>query len=724
MKHLFKNSILLSLSLAIIANNSSGSKAMLSEDSEASEHSSSSYYSDESSSKEDTTSSTKSVKDSVLVKEKDSSKENSSTSYSKDDSSEDSHGNYSSEHCSEKTTENFKTKTEKISHKRNLSVNSKDKIEDTPIMLKNSRRKSICSSFYIDPDDLVPDSILKSPKGIIQNRIKNKHVELSVSAPSVVETTPGHFLIDVGIENKTDEQIENISIGIAFHNGDELSLIPPVPEVKDISLLHNKRFSFNVNVDQINNENKRSSFCVYLYSYGSDGTRADVPYLISSYTQQIHLNQSRPKKAIIVVPGICGSELFSNSAQVIDGNQYSRGYRIWPPEGAMHIVDSGIMCGACSTITTDSERLLNDFRLIACNEDGSSKADVMPINPIIDCSINTENRNFGSVNCYGNLVENLVNSQFLHDYQKIFFSYDWRLSNEITGQLLNNFIEEQKFSSVVIVAHSMGGLVCSSYVKHCSDTSKIDKIILLGSPIHGSAKAFAAMEKGTFFDGIVGLVSSPVSHPFVKNLARSCPSIYELLPPRQSFGTPLCGYLFEHNGSCGFSKEERYDADDYEDSCELIKLRNPSTETENLLAHAQQFHDSLYDEDGVFILNKGNLDVYNLVGFNSKTSKGFYVKITRHGTKCKLTDIECNGDGTVSLSSSTIEGTFPLDKTYFAKNVNHMSLITNNNCIDLVTNIIANRPEEFNPYVIQKFTPQDEVTCGGCLPILTVLECK
>lgn len=764
MNYSFKNSILLVMSLSTIIYSTSFANAMSSEASETSECSSgNSYYSDENSSKEDAKLSIKHVKKSKPRKE------SSSSSYSEDSLSENSHNDDNSEQSSKNSNETNeikcikknpsicsksesrfslnKPKKAKISNnhdsltdddtseklspiiekpysRKNPSLCSKSEAEIPVTRPDKSKQRSKRSSFYVDPDNLVPENILINPYDIIKNRIKNRYIELSVSAPTVIETTPGQFLIDVSLENKTNSQLNNLSIGIEFYNGEELSLIPPVPEVKDISLLHNKRFSFNVSVSQINNENKRSSFCVYLYSYGSDGTRADVPYLISSYTQQIHLNQSVPKKAIIVVPGICGSELFSNSAQVIDGNQYSRGYRIWPPEGAMRIADSSILCTPCNTITTDSERLLNDFGLIACNEDGSSKADIMPINPIIDCATNIEHRNFGSVNCYGGLIESLISSPFLSDYQTVFFSYDWRLSNDVTGQKLDEFIEEQQFSNVVLIGHSMGGLVCSSYVKHCSDISKIEKVILLGAPIHGAAKAFSAMEKGTFFDGVVGFISSPVAHPFIKNLAKSCPSIYELLPPSQAFRTLHDGYLFERNGACGFSKDETYSADTYEDSCQLIKCRNSSDETETLLTNAQQFHDSLYDEDGTFILSKDNIDVYNLVGFNTKTSKGFYVKITRHGTKCKLTDILCNGDGTVSLSSSTVSGDFPLSKTYFARNISHMGLMQNENCLDLINNIIANRPEEFNPSVIQKFLPEAEVTCNGCIPILRAFDCN
>ena len=655
--------------------------------------------------------------------------------------------------------------SDNVSPASETDVEQESQDEENSIRLTGLPACSPTSSTYLyqSPDSMIPENIITDPKDIIVDRISKKDLELSVSAPSIVETTPGQFCIDVNLKNNRDEALTGINVNIAFHNDDEISLIPPVPNIQNVTIIHNKRFSFNVNVDHIYGGNKRFAFCVYVYKEGalideSAYKPSDFPsavisfddedmtittsddesvqekkknyipalYLISSYVQQVHLNESKSKKAIIVIPGICGSELFSETAQVIDGNQYSAGYRIWPPEGAMDIVDGGCMCGLCNTLNTDSSRLISDVSLISCDDQGNSKAQVMLSNPIIDCRENPDERNFGSVNCYGDLIHSLTHCSFLSEYQIVFFSYDWRISNDMTSQALKDFIDEQKFSNVVLIGHSMGGLICASYASDAGNRAKIEKVILLGPPLLGAAKALSAMEKGTFFDGFVGLATAPVAHPFIRSLAQTCPSVYQLLPPKQAFTNINDGYIYESNGACGFCSADRYDPDDYDASVRFINARQWTNSSNDLLEKAQEFHDSLYDESGKLIIaNPELIDTYNIVGFNSGTSKAFYVKFKNRGKTLKFDTVECNGDGTVALDSSTAKDGFAVGKVYYAKNISHMGLMQDKNCLELINNIINKRSDNFNPNVIQKYFPGRQISTAGCLPpILSCLECN
>jgi hypothetical protein len=49
------------------------------------------------------------------------------------------------------------------------------------------------------------------------------------------------------------------------------------------------------------------------------------------------------------------------------------------------------------------------------------------------------------------------------------FPYDWRQSNEISGQMLAKFIERKNFDSVDIVCHSMGGFVTRTWSTYQTD---------------------------------------------------------------------------------------------------------------------------------------------------------------------------------------------------------------------------------------------------------------
>ncbi|MFH1320224.1 MAG: CHAP domain-containing protein [Bacteroidota bacterium] len=80
--------------------------------------------------------------------------------------------------------------------------------------------------------------------------------------------------------------------------------------------------------------------------------------------------------------------------------------------------------------------------------------------------------------------------------------YDWRNRNQDTAtEFLEAAIESAKQASghteVDIVAHSMGGLVTRWYIEGM-DRSDIRKFVMLGTPNHGSAKAYFPWEGGNF----------------------------------------------------------------------------------------------------------------------------------------------------------------------------------------------------------------------------------
>lgn len=132
------------------------------------------------------------------------------------------------------------------------------------------------------------------------------------------------------------------------------------------------------------------------------------------------------------------------------------------------------------------------------------------------------------------------------------FPYDWRLPVSYNGALLaraierhadnwrkhpalTNYLAEYPGSSmkVVVVAHSMGGLVA----QHATADAHVDRIIALGTPWRGSAKTVGAMAAGD-------LEGLPFSAAAVRDLVTSIPSMYDLLPqwaciaPREPAGDP------------------------------------------------------------------------------------------------------------------------------------------------------------------------------------------
>ena len=113
-------------------------------------------------------------------------------------------------------------------------------------------------------------------------------------------------------------------------------------------------------------------------------------------------------------------------------------------------------------------------------------------------------------------------------------AYDWRLSNRYNGRRLAHLVEPalQRWrdqggpyadATVTFVCHSMGGLVARWYIEQCGGAEITHKLVTIGTPYRGSAKALEQLvnraRKGI---GPLGID--------LTDLVRSMPSMYQLLP--------------------------------------------------------------------------------------------------------------------------------------------------------------------------------------------------
>lgn len=118
------------------------------------------------------------------------------------------------------------------------------------------------------------------------------------------------------------------------------------------------------------------------------------------------------------------------------------------------------------------------------------------------------------------------------------FGYDWRLSCMLNARRLKAVVEpvlearralggELKDAQLVFVCHSMGGLVARWYVEHLGGSDVTRKVITIGTPHRGSVDALDKLVNGLRMGmGPLGVDLS--------ELARSLPSMYQLLPAYQS----------------------------------------------------------------------------------------------------------------------------------------------------------------------------------------------
>ncbi len=116
-------------------------------------------------------------------------------------------------------------------------------------------------------------------------------------------------------------------------------------------------------------------------------------------------------------------------------------------------------------------------------------------------------------------------------FAPIFHDYDWRLGVDELGRALAERLRAMPSRRVMIVAHSMGGLVSRAALA-CNGMHKIERIVLLGTPNLGSFAPVQAL-RGTYavVRKIARLAESQSAELLAAHVFSTFPSLYHLLPP-------------------------------------------------------------------------------------------------------------------------------------------------------------------------------------------------
>ncbi|HZO21520.1 MAG TPA: alpha/beta fold hydrolase [Steroidobacteraceae bacterium] len=125
-------------------------------------------------------------------------------------------------------------------------------------------------------------------------------------------------------------------------------------------------------------------------------------------------------------------------------------------------------------------------------------------------------------------------------FAPVFHDYDWRLRVEELGAALAQRIRATPGKRIMIVAHSMGGLVSRAALTQ-PGTDRVERVVLLGTPNLGSFAPLQAL-RGTYsvVRKIARLVSADTAEALAENIFNTFPSLYQMLPVSQrTAGTDL-----------------------------------------------------------------------------------------------------------------------------------------------------------------------------------------
>ena len=369
------------------------------------------------------------------------------------------------------------------------------------------------------------------------------------------------------------------------------------------------------------------------------------------------------KKAIIIVPGVTGTELMLAS----DTDNLSAGTKVWPPiEGGENFKDPSVL-----------NHTLNKLTAIQCDSSGNS---------VYNLIVKNDN-NYGALDTYKELY-NYLNEEFGTDREIVFFGYDWRKPNNISGNLLKEKINE--YSSVIIVAHSMGGLVTSHMLRDTTVRQKVEKVITLGTPYLGSLEMLPLLSHGHYgyidyvlenLHPVLALIAKEiVLQPTLQAMAVNIPSLYELLPTQRYFSIDNRYY---------YSIKYLVAGTEHFTTFEATRTWLPIARDEdaigtfnmNLFDIATNNHSLLWNNNS-HITN--NVDTYYIAG-EQKTTISTYTFKDGFTDSYSTTSVN-SGDGTVLLYSATMNDLYP-QKTFFVT-AGHNTLVQSNGILKFLKNII------------------------------------
>ena len=333
--------------------------------------------------------------------------------------------------------------------------------------------------------------------------------------------------------------------------------------------------------------------------------------------------------AIIILPGIMGSELYLAEDAEYEGKSYTAGTKLWlnidsvsqvfavPEHISMLAPDSG--CKVQSLPPT-----VNDFHV---------------------------NKTYGSLDTYSELYRTLY-YEFDEVCDVVFVPYDWRDDPYETARVLDKYLIDNGYDKIIIVAHSMGGLVSSHFFAMGEEQrNKVITYLSLGTPYLGSEQATYSMLTGNISNLFANLLVSKEA----KSLCPKLDSMYALLPYEHLWRGTLSVYsLTENTPAATFKAEE-----------ELLAayVGGYSQERHDL---AKERKELLFTDDGRHITELVN--AYYLVGDGEKTILNVNVpKNAELSDSFTKTVKEEAGDGTVPLYSATVGGTLPSDRTFIKR---------------------------------------------------------
>lgn len=350
-----------------------------------------------------------------------------------------------------------------------------------------------------------------------------------------------------------------------------------------------------------------------IYQYSNTGT---------SY-QKFYLTKSN--KAMIIVPGFGGSVLQMGSSYPFynmfgDKDIFSQGRlnkitNVW--DSIKDDISDLLRAAGDVECVFDIDDFIYEFTsnveyqsyangiesailmlTLLCNSNGESYYDLIP-KRFNNSESNSSIDKYGFDNTYKDLFESLqsviTSTPKYRNYDLTLFSYDWRMSCADSATQLNNYITQMGYDSVVLVCHSMGGLVGSGYMAQGTEQrNTVEQYISFGTPHWGAVLAPTICMTGEieiFFNELQAGQANILENAFhtlcteviIQYVVSNIPSVYELFPTDR-YVNATGGYLSYNEGKLCTTYSET----------KAVYAKHMKGYKSTLMTSAENFHNSLY----------------------------------------------------------------------------------------------------------------------------------
>lgn len=253
---------------------------------------------------------------------------------------------------------------------------------------------------------------------------------------------------------------------------------------------------------------EESEFSTYEELYTTTGgTRAniysDFSTVLADLANQILGLTEKAKKAIYVLPGYLGSQLYEGRDGTAGGN---------------------LIFVQLPNLIMNMDKFLQD-----ANSNGTR------------LHVDYARDEYGANGTYKTLVDRL-RAEFVDEYDVRFFPYNWLEDLNDSVKKLERDIRKNHYDSVIFVTHSTGGLLASAFIaKSNANKLLVSKAIMIAAPLFGTYASLLPIERGDsrkldfneslsnidWYSHVLDVISPNL---WVRAWARNSPTTYQLLP--------------------------------------------------------------------------------------------------------------------------------------------------------------------------------------------------